>query len=83
MRHERIIRDPDIVGGEPVVKGTRISVELVLARLALNPDVADLLEGYPRLSVADVKACLAYARDIVAGEDVSFGELTVTASASA
>jgi uncharacterized protein (DUF433 family) len=82
MRHERIVSDPDIVGGEPVVKGTRITVELVLARLALNPDLTDLLEGFPRLSIDDVKACLAYARDIVAGDEVTLGELTVAASAS-
>lgn len=83
MRHERIIADPNILGGEPVVKGTRISVELVLARLAVNPDFADLLQGYPRLTIDDVKACLAYARDVIAGEEIALDDLTAVQSATA
>jgi uncharacterized protein (DUF433 family) len=59
---ERIIRDPAILVGKPVVKGTRISVELVLAKLAANPDLAELFADYPRLTVDDVKAVLAYAQ---------------------
>ncbi|MFN8558914.1 MAG: DUF433 domain-containing protein [Dehalococcoidia bacterium] len=47
------------------MRGTRIPVELVLAHLAENPDLADLFAAYPRLELADVQACLAYARDQV------------------
>jgi uncharacterized protein (DUF433 family) len=57
----RIITDPNILVGKPVVKGTRIPVELVLAHLAENPDLGGLFAAYPTLSVDDVKACLAYA----------------------
>lgn len=64
-RRERIVFNPDILEGKPTIKGTRISVELVLERLAHNLDVADLLEGYPRLTRADVKACLDYALHLV------------------
>lgn len=62
---DRIIQDPNIMVGKPVVKGTRIPVELVLAKLAENPDIADLFAGYPRLSIEDVKACLIYAQTLV------------------
>lgn len=62
---ERIVLDPAILVGKPVVKGTRIPVELVLARLAANLDLADLYAAYPRLTPDDVKACLAYAQTAV------------------
>jgi uncharacterized protein (DUF433 family) len=63
--HDRIVTDPAILVGKPTVRGTRISVELVLAHLAENPDLADLFAAYPRLTVEDVKACLAYAERVV------------------
>ena len=56
--HDRIIHDPDILVGKPVVKGTRIPVELVLAKLAQNPDLGELFTDYPQLTPDDVKACL-------------------------
>jgi len=58
---DRIVRDPEIMVGKPVVKGTRITVEAVLAHLADNPDIDDLLAAYPRLTLDDVRACLDYA----------------------
>jgi len=67
---ERIVVDSEILVGKPIVKGTRIPVELILKRLAQDLNVATLLEAYPRLSVEDVKACLAYAEAQIAGEDV-------------
>jgi len=63
--NSRIIQDPDILTGKPVVEGTRIPVELVLAKLAANPDLDDLFQDYPRLTVEDVKACLEYASELV------------------
>lgn len=67
---ERIIVDPEILTGKPVVRGTRIPVELVLKRLAQDLDVQTLMEAYPRLTVEDIKACLEYARVMVEGEEV-------------
>ncbi|MEX0787072.1 MAG: DUF433 domain-containing protein [Dehalococcoidia bacterium] len=58
---DRIVRDPKIMVGKPTVKGTRVPVELVLAHLAENPDLNDLLAACPRLRIKDVQACLAYA----------------------
>ena len=55
---DRISQDPAVMVGKPVVKGTRIPVELVLGHLAHNPDLADLFGAYPHLTLEDVKACL-------------------------
>jgi uncharacterized protein (DUF433 family) len=60
--YDRITQDPDIMVGKPVVRGTRIPVERVLAHLADNPDLDDLLEALPHLKLEDVQACLAYAQ---------------------
>lgn len=62
---ERITIDPEVMVGKPVVRGTRIPVELVLGFLAANPDLGELLQAYPHLTVDDVKACLVYARAAV------------------
>jgi uncharacterized protein (DUF433 family) len=62
---EHIITDPAIMGGRPVIKGTRIPVEIVLHRLAQELDIQTLLEDYPRLTEDDIKACLAYAQDVL------------------
>lgn len=67
---ERIIVDPEILVGKPVVKGTRISVALVLRLLALGMEQAEILAEYPRLSPEDIRACLAYAEALVAGEEI-------------
>jgi uncharacterized protein (DUF433 family) len=65
---DRIVTDPKILVGKPVVMGTRIPVEVVLARLAENPDIDDLFAAYPRLKRRDVQACFAYARRLVEGK---------------
>jgi uncharacterized protein (DUF433 family) len=67
---DRIIADPAIMAGKPVVRGTRIPVETVLRALAQTPDLDELFADYPRLTLADVQACLAYAGALAAGEPV-------------
>ena len=62
---ERIIQDPDVLVGKPVIKGTRLSVEAVLAHLAANPDLEDLFAAYPRLTAEDLRACFSYAEEVV------------------
>jgi uncharacterized protein (DUF433 family) len=71
LYQERIVADPRILAGKPVVKGTRIAVDLVLEELAQNPAIDELLAAHPDLTWDDVQACLAYARAIVTGEEVS------------
>ncbi len=63
--HERITQDPRIMVGKPVVRGTRIPVERVIAHLAHTPDLDDLFAAYPRLTIEDVQAALAYAHGAV------------------
>ena len=70
LYQERIVADPRILAGKPVVKGTRIAVDLVPEELAQNPAI-DELAAHPDLTRDDVQACLAYARAIVTGEEVS------------
>ena len=71
MKHKgRITIDPKIMVGKPVITGTRIPVELILKHLAQNPDLKELFAAYPHLTREDVKACLAYAQSLVAGEEV-------------
>lgn len=70
LYQERIVTDARILAGKPVVKGTRIAVDLVLEELAQNPDIGELLAAHPDLSRTDVQACFAYAKDIVTGEEV-------------
>jgi uncharacterized protein (DUF433 family) len=62
MQHytQRIIIDPKILAGKPVIKGTRISVELVLKRLSQDLDMQTIFEAYPHLTEEDIKACFAY-----------------------
>ena len=47
VRHDRIVSDPDITMGKPTIKGTRITVELILEKLGQGMTVAELLEAYP------------------------------------
>jgi uncharacterized protein (DUF433 family) len=62
---ERISQDPEVLVGQPVIRGTRISVELILERLSGNFDLDELFAAYPRLTIEDVQAVLAFAQDAV------------------
>ncbi len=57
---KRITSRPDIFAGKPIIRGMRISVELILSLLAQGETVEDILSDYPELGVTDVHACLAY-----------------------
>ena len=70
MWKHRIEFNPNVMQGKPVVKGTRIPVELVLRKLGEGATMDDLRDAYPRLTPEDVYACLAYAADTVAYEEV-------------
>lgn len=64
--HPRIEIDPDIMVGKPVIRGTRITVELIVRLFADGYTLADILDDYPHLTAEDVHAALAYAADAVA-----------------
>ena len=67
---ERITIDPKILVGKPVVKGTRLSVEFIIGLLAQGWSEAEVLRNYPGLTPDDLKACLAYAGDVMKSERV-------------
>jgi uncharacterized protein (DUF433 family) len=60
---ERIVVDPKILVGKPVIKGTRIAVELVIDLLARGYSNDQIIEQYDHITPADIQACLAYASD--------------------
>ena len=68
--HDRVVSIPGVVGGKPVIKGTRISVALILERLEEDTDTKLLFEDYPQLTPEDIKACLWYAKELVQGEEI-------------
>lgn len=63
---ERIVIDPDICNGRPVVRGTRIAAQTVLEFLAAGDSIEDLLLEYPALTREDAQACLDYASRLMA-----------------
>ena len=65
---DHIHSDPDILGGKPVVRGTRISVELILEYFEDGATMGDILEAYSHITEADVRAAVAFARDLLHGE---------------
>jgi uncharacterized protein (DUF433 family) len=69
-RQDRIIVDPDILLGKPVIKGTRLAVEFILDLLAQGWTEEQILANYPGMKHDDVLACLAYATDVLRDEKV-------------
>jgi uncharacterized protein (DUF433 family) len=67
---EHIDRNPEVIGGKPKIKGTRIGVEHILERLGDGWTVEQLIESYPRITAEQIHACQAYAAEIVATDEV-------------
>ncbi len=67
---ERITINPEIFGGKPIIRGRRIAVEHILGMLAAGTTAESILEHYPYLEAADIRACLVYARRLVGNERV-------------
>jgi uncharacterized protein (DUF433 family) len=67
---ERVEINPAVMQGKPVIRGTRVPVELLLRKLAEGSTIADLLDAYPRLGAEDIRAALDYAADTIAHETV-------------
>jgi uncharacterized protein (DUF433 family) len=60
---ERIVKDPDIRFGRPVIRGTRITVADILGHLAAGDDISDILDAFPQLTREDVQACFGFLAD--------------------
>ena len=74
---ERITARPDIFGGKPIVRDMRISVELILSLLSQGVAQEELLDDYPGLEPDDIRACIAYAHTVIAGDTLA--PISVTA----
>ncbi len=59
--NERIIIDPEVCGGEPCIKGTRVPVSIILSHLAAGESYEEIIENFPRITREDILACLEYA----------------------
>lgn len=67
---ERITASHEVMLGKPVIRNTRITVELILRKLSQGATAADLVLMYPQLEVADVQAALEYATALLANEEI-------------
>jgi uncharacterized protein (DUF433 family) len=66
----RITSNPEVFGGKPIIRGLRISVELVLSLLSQGVTFDEILSDYPALVREDIHACLAYARAVIANDSL-------------
>ena len=73
MSHQRIEINPEIMGGKPVIRGTRIPVETILRKLGAGMTSDAILADHPRLAREDVLAAQAFAADYLANEDLVYG----------
>jgi uncharacterized protein (DUF433 family) len=68
--HDRIAVDSGVLSGKPVIRGTRLSVEMVVDLLAAGWNHAQILKSYPHLTEDDIRACLSYAGELLREEKV-------------
>ena len=72
-KYDRIIRDPEICGGAPVIKGTRVLVMDLLDWIKEGKSFEEILENYPTIHRDDIREIISYAQDIISGEIVIYG----------
>lgn len=71
--HGRIVTDHGVMLGKPIIKGTRITVEAVLTKLADGMTIEDIIIAYPHVTSEDIKAAIAYSADVVSREEILAG----------
>jgi uncharacterized protein (DUF433 family) len=69
----RIVRDPEICGGQPTIKGTRVLVLDILDWLKEDYSFQDIIDNFPMISKEDIQEIIAYAKEIIAGEVIIYG----------
>jgi len=70
--HELIESMPEVMRGKPVIRGTRIPVELIVRKMGEGASIEELLDGYPNLTRESVQAALVYAADIIGNENIIY-----------
>ncbi|MDD5616164.1 MAG: DUF433 domain-containing protein [Candidatus Methanoperedens sp.] len=74
---ERIILDPNVMTGKPVIRGTRLTVQFILGLLAHGASIEEILEEYKGIQIEDIRACLLFATESL--EDTTFMPLKAEA----
>ena len=72
MAHERIEINPKVMVGKPVIRGTRITVELILRKLGAGMTPEEIMADYPQLTADDIRAAQAFAADYLADEELVY-----------
>jgi len=67
---EKIMSDPSIMLGKPIIKGTRITVEFILKKLSEGMTTEELISGYPNLTLEDIHAVLDYSYNVISKEEI-------------
>ncbi len=70
MRTDRIEINPQVMMGKPVIRGTRVTIEIILRKLSEGCSEEDLLDAYPRLTQDDIRAAMRYGADTIAHEEI-------------
>lgn len=73
MPHERIEINPEVMGGKPVIRGTRLPVEVILRKLGAGLTAEAILADHPRVVLEDIRAAQAFAADYLADEELVYG----------
>jgi len=72
MPHDRVEINPEVMGGKPVIRGTRIPVESILRKLGAGMTAEAIIGDHTRLSLDDIRAAQAFAADYIADEDIVY-----------
>ncbi len=67
---KRIVSNPDVMLGKPIIKGTRITVEIILRKMAEGMTNEELLEAYPHITKEDILAAVSYSADVISNEEL-------------
>jgi uncharacterized protein (DUF433 family) len=70
MTHDRISTDPKVMFGKPVIRGTRVTVELILRKIAGGMTEDQIIAHHPHLTAEDIRAAAAFAAEHLAGEEI-------------
>ncbi len=73
-RYKRIESNPNIMFGKPVIKGTRVTVELILRKLSASLSTEEIIQEHPTIKREDIREAQTFAADLLAGEEFFFAE---------
>lgn len=73
MKHDRIEMNPKIMGGKPVIRGTRIPVDMILGELGARMSPQEIVDEHPTLAIDDIYAAQAFAADYIRDEEIIYG----------